>query len=125
MTGIYNLNLGFSKFTQIMLNPLFPLVIARAIHSLAKIGEDLYLDPNEEGLAIRAANSGKSAFVTYFFKASFFSAYSPKTSIDINDSRSEMNQSSQQYSQTHRNNIAADGEEDSKCRVTIKVDMSN
>lgn len=108
-----------------MLNPLFPLVIARAIHSLAKIGEDLYLDPNEEGLAIRAANSGKSAFVSYFFKASFFSAYSPKTSIDINDSRSEINQSSQQYSQTHRNNIASDGDEEAKCRVTMKVDISD
>ena len=108
-----------------MLNPIFPLVIARAIHSLAKIGEDLYLDPNEEGLAIRAANSGKSAFVSYFFKASFFSAYSPKTSMNINDSQSEINRSSQQYSQSHRNNIATDGEEESKCRVTMKVDKSD
>ena len=52
-------------------------IFARAVHSLAKIGDDLYLDAGEGGLAISTINSSRSAYATYSFRAAFFSSYEP------------------------------------------------
>ena len=52
-------------------------VFAKALHSLAKIGEDLYLEPRVEGLSMRTMNSARSAFLTYSFCSSFFDEFVP------------------------------------------------
>ena len=52
-------------------------IFARAVHSLAKIGDDLYLDAGEGGLAISTINSSRSAYATYSFRTAFFSSYEP------------------------------------------------
>ena len=41
-------------------------IFARAVHSLAKIGDDLYLDAGESGLAISTINSSRSAYARIF-----------------------------------------------------------
>eukprot|EP00095_Tigriopus_kingsejongensis_P001639 snap_masked-scaffold121_size336169-processed-gene-2.1 protein:Tk01639 transcript:snap_masked-scaffold121_size336169-processed-gene-2.1-mRNA-1 annotation:"cell cycle checkpoint control protein rad9a" len=52
---------------------------ARAIHALAKIGEELYLVPQTDGLALRTINSSKSAFASFLFNPNFFSVYDEET----------------------------------------------
>ena len=37
-------------------------VFGRAVHALAKIGEDLYVEPQKDGLAIRTINGSRWAF---------------------------------------------------------------
>ena len=102
---------------------MFP-VLARAIHSLAKTGVDLYIDPSEEGVAFRTVNSSRSAFVSYTFKPSFFSSYAPKRVADLNSSRLDI----ATYISQHQNQNATQVNEsnpgileDSKCKVTMRV----
>jgi len=52
-------------------------LFGKAIHSLAKIGDEIYIEPgggNE--LALRAVNSSRSAYATFNFSSSFFSSAS-------------------------------------------------
>ncbi|XP_041348461.1 cell cycle checkpoint control protein RAD9A-like isoform X2 [Gigantopelta aegis] len=50
-------------------------VFGRAIHSFSRIGEELYIEPLEQGLALRTVNSSRSAFACCIFAPSFFQHY--------------------------------------------------
>ena len=70
-------------------------VLARAIHALCRIGDELYVEPEPAKISFRAVSSSKSAYASFTFFESFFSYYNYE----------------QQWSQ----------EEDVTCKVSMKV----
>jgi len=56
-------------------------LMGKAIHCLAKIGDEVYMEPSKDSLALRTVNSSRSAYATYNFGSSFFS------SIETNSSK--------------------------------------
>jgi len=49
-------------------------LLGKAIHCLAKVGDEVYLEPTKDSLALRTVNSCRSAYATFNFGSSFFSA---------------------------------------------------
>eukprot|EP00057_Strongylocentrotus_purpuratus_P003551 XP_003726880.1 PREDICTED: cell cycle checkpoint control protein RAD9A isoform X1 [Strongylocentrotus purpuratus] len=75
-------------------------VFGRAIHCLSKVGEDLYMEPLDTGLALRAVNSSRSAYSCFLFSPSFFLRYDDQT--------------------VTASQATQDGEETTRWRVTMK-----
>lgn len=50
-------------------------ILARAIHTLAKIGDEMYVNPQEESISFRTANMARSAYSDFTFHKNFFSYY--------------------------------------------------
>lgn len=64
-------------------------VFARAIHSLSKIGDEVYIEALSDGLALRTVNSSRSAYACFIFVPTFFTKYdgpsNPQKSADDSD----------------------------------------
>uniref|UniRef100_A0A914XLS1 Cell cycle checkpoint control protein n=1 Tax=Plectus sambesii TaxID=2011161 RepID=A0A914XLS1_9BILA len=80
-------------------------VFARAIMALAKVGDELLLEPTMHGLTLRAVNLSKSAYGCYLFSPSFFVEYEGGCGADMNAS-------------------TADADESALCKISMKCAMS-
>lgn len=89
-----------SKYTNmIYLNPNTNIhtefhfsVLAKAIHSFARIGPELYVEADKRcGLSLRTVNMTKSAFSSILFSLDFFSSFVVKSKkIDENQCKLSM-----------------------------------
>ncbi|KAK4010634.1 cell cycle checkpoint control protein RAD9A isoform X2 [Daphnia magna] len=79
-------------------------VLARAIHCLAKIGDELHIEPTENGLTLKTVNASKSAYSAFNFHLPFF--------LD--------------FCHISENTIQADPDEDTviKCKLPMKSILS-
>ncbi|XP_062974755.1 cell cycle checkpoint control protein RAD9A isoform X2 [Elgaria multicarinata webbii] len=51
--------------------------LGKAVHSLSRIGEEIYIEPLQEGLSLRAINASRSAYACFLFAPLFFQHYQP------------------------------------------------
>lgn len=63
------------------------LVLGRAIHSLAKLGEELYVESSANDLSFRVVNSSKTAYASFSFSDDFFSFFTGGYSENPNNSK--------------------------------------
>ena len=69
-------NFKFSFPDLITDHDFFDTVFGRAIHSLAKIGDELHIEPATDGLILKTVNSSRSAYAAFKFPIPFFINYS-------------------------------------------------
>ena len=50
-------------------------VLSRALHSLARIGDELFVEPSADELVFRTVNMAQSAYGAVTFQKRFFSCY--------------------------------------------------
>lgn len=73
-----------AKLDQVFINNIMTVrimtrgnisVLAKAFHSLGKIGDDLFIEPHPDHIAFRTVNMAESAYAYFIFTKLFFSSF--------------------------------------------------
>lgn len=88
-------------------------VLAKAVHSFARIGNELFLEAQTDGLSIRTVNRTKSAFAMILFNQDFFSNYDMTPTAPPAADAMETDAST-----------VVDSGFDNKCKVSVKSLLS-
>ncbi|XP_066467580.1 cell cycle checkpoint control protein RAD9A isoform X2 [Tiliqua scincoides] len=59
--------------------------LGKAVHSLSRVGDEVYIEPQQEGLSLRAVNASRSAYACFLFAPLFFQHYLPRESGSSSD----------------------------------------
>lgn len=65
-------------------------VLAKAIHSFARIGTELFLEATATNLSLQTMNLTKTSFATISFNSDFFLTYTAKSSNDPNENECKL-----------------------------------
>lgn len=76
-------------------------MLGKAIQTLSRIGDELYVEPHADGIYFRTVNAQRSAFATFNFSRSFFLYYSVSDDDNAGSSQADL--------------------EPEKCKVPMKV----
>lgn len=57
--------------------------LGKAIQALAKVGEEIYIEPQSDSLSFKTVNSSRSAVMTFKFYEDFFAEYVEKSKEDL------------------------------------------
>ena len=89
-------------------------MFARALHAMAKIGEDLYLSPQRDGLALRTMNTSRSAFASFLFEPVFFTLFDLESGGRSGNADAE--EAGDEAGERRKKRPS-----DSNCKITMKV----
>lgn len=56
-------------------------ILGKAVHTLARIGDEVFVETSDEGLVFRTVNSSHSAYVCFKFTETFFLSYNNENDI--------------------------------------------
>lgn len=65
----------FIHMLQLALKCISNIVVAKGLHALAKVGDDLYIEARKDKLCLVSLNLRKTVCVQFYLLDSFFSSY--------------------------------------------------
>lgn len=74
-TGVLDVFNNLLNGNNIILCLLFIIVLSRALNTMCRIGEDLYIEPNATQLVMHTTNNWHTMYAWFTFDSSFFSSY--------------------------------------------------
>ncbi|XP_039623472.1 cell cycle checkpoint control protein RAD9A [Polypterus senegalus] len=96
-------------------------VLGKAVHSLSRIGDELYFEPVESGLALRTVNLSRSAYACFLFNPLFFQQYDAEAPKEDSQFRCKIAMKSVQAIFKSLSTLEKTVE---KCRIDLNLERS-
>ncbi|XP_020279673.1 cell cycle checkpoint control protein RAD9A isoform X2 [Pseudomyrmex gracilis] len=97
-------------------------ILAKAVHMLAKIGDEIYVNPQQEAISFRTVNMAKSAYSDFTFYKNFFSYY---TLGDLAEEEAQKCKISMRSAMTVFKFANALDKQVETCHICLEVDACN
>ncbi|XP_072745710.1 cell cycle checkpoint control protein RAD9A [Anoplolepis gracilipes] len=97
-------------------------VLAKAIHMLAKIGDEMYVNPQQEFISFRTVNMAKSAYSDVTFHKNFFSYY---TLGDLEEEETQKCKITMRSAMTVFKSAHTLDKQVENCHIRLEIDSCN